>query len=135
DADIARQEIGQDLALIGLGIIDRTFELWRLAGARHRWDELHRGRRLRDHRFEPGKENRANVKLALVEQCEDLGGDHLRMGKAQYTSLPQIDDIDDQTAVIPPQDVETFLADAENLDRLALCREAVGMLARELDDR
>jgi len=40
------------IALVGLGVIDRPFQLGRLAGARHSRDELHRGRRLSNHRLE-----------------------------------------------------------------------------------
>ncbi len=57
------------------------------------------------------------------------------VSKAMRAHAAQIDLIDDRLFMGAPELVVALLADAENLDRLALLRERVGAIARQAHDR
>ena len=71
-------------------------------------------------------EQRADVEAALVEQRDDLLGDRIGMDEADLLDLAQIDALDDQRGEVAAKDVEALLADADDLDRLALGHGACG---------
>ena len=78
DRQVARQQLGKDFLLFRLIFVGRS-------GARlcilfeDRWNDLLPRRNLRNHRFEAREKQRRDVESALVEQRNDLIGNH-----AQY---------------------------------------------------
>src|SRR5690606_1332655 len=121
DGDVARNEIVEDRGGIRLVVVDRRCARRlvsnRRSGGGH---ELERSRNLRDDRLELGIEQRAHVELALSEQLDDLPADLVGVGKADTLDFAQIDTVDDPRGEFAPQDIEALLADADDLDRLAL---------------
>src|SRR6202451_1734995 len=75
--EIARQKLLEDILFVRLDLIDRAAKSFGGIGLEHRRNDLLRGRDLRDHRSEARVEQRADVEFELVEQRDDLFGDHL----------------------------------------------------------
>ena len=59
--DVARQQLGEDLVLVGLVFVGRAAGVVAAFALEHRRDDLLRGRDLRDHRLEAREEQRADV--------------------------------------------------------------------------
>src|SRR5690606_2183440 len=129
-------EIAEDLARVGLVFVDRAVRPRILLGGSLglQRDELMRRRDLRDHRLELRIEQRADVELAGVEERNHLRRDRVGIGEADLLHLAQIDPVDDHRAEIAAQYVEALLADAEDLDRLALGQKVPRMIARQTRD-
>src|SRR5690606_28050087 len=72
---------------------------------------------------------RADVVLALFEQRDDLAADLVGIGKTDALDFAQINTVDDQRCEFTAKDVETLLADADNLDRLAARQKLARMVA------
>ncbi len=71
---------------------------------------------------------------ALVEQRDDLPGDRIGVDEADLLDLAQVDAVDDQRGVVAAQDVVALLADADDLDRLAVGQQLADVVAREAGD-
>ncbi len=56
------------------------------------------------------------------------------MDEAERLGFAQVDALDDQRREVAAQDVETLLADADDLDRLALALELADVVARKTRD-
>ena len=57
------------------------------------------------------------------------------MAEGERPRGAEIDRVDDEAAIEPLQDIISLLADSQDLHRLALCHQPVGMLARQPRDR
>src|SRR5665213_136564 len=136
DRQVARQQIGKDRFLVGLILIDGaiTGHLWRRAADLRR-DKLPRRRHLRDHRTEGGVEERRHVELALGEKLQHARADLLGVAEADLLDVAQLDHLDDLPCIEPAEDIVALLADAQELDVLALCHQAPGVVARHARDR
>src|SRR5580698_9625864 len=133
--EIARQKLLEDILLVGLELIDRAAKSCVGIDLEHRRNDLLRGRDLRDHRSEARVQQRADVEFELVEQRDDLLGDHLGVLEPQHTYRAQVDQFDDLLGIEPAQLIVAFAADAEEFDVLALGDQRVGALAGEPHDR
>src|SRR4051794_11145481 len=132
--DIARQELCENLLLVRLILVDSRgllagcgFEHWR--------NDLLGGRDLGDHRFEAREEQRADIELPLRIERGHLLGDRFSVDEADGAHRPQLDVFDDVALVLAAQLLVALLADAEDLDLLAVSQKPVGVLAREPHDR
>src|ERR1700682_4355196 len=133
--EIARQKFLQDILFVGFELVDRAAQSFGAIGLEDRRDDLLRGRDLRDHRAETRVEQRADVEFELVEQRDDLIGDHLGVLEPQAAHRTQIDQFDDLLGIEPAQLIVTLAADAEEFDVLALGHQCIGALAGEPHDR
>src|SRR5580698_8310055 len=133
--EIARQKLLEDILFVGLELVDCAAKSFRGIGFEHRRNDLLRGRDLRDHRAEARIEQRTDVEFELVEQRDDLRGDHFGIVEPQRAHRTQIDQFDDLLSIEPAQLIVTLAADAEELDLFALGNERVGALASEPHDR
>ena len=133
--EIARQELFEDILFVRLELIDRAAQSFGGIGFEHRRNDLLRGRDLRDHRAEARVEQRADVEFELVEQRDDLLGDHFGVLEPQGAHRAQIDQFDDLLGIEPAQLIVTLAADAEEFDLFALGDQRVGALAGEPHDR
>src|SRR6202451_2610144 len=133
--EIARQKLLEDILLVGLELVDRAAKSFGGIGFKHRRNDLLRGRDLRDHRSEARVEQRADVEFELVEQRDDLFGDHLGVVESQGAHRAQIDQFDDLLGIEPAQLIVTLAADAEEFDVLALGDQRIGALSGEPHDR
>ena len=68
-------------------------------------------------------------------QRNDLAADRGGIAEAERADGAQVDHFDDLASELPAQDVMAFLADAKDLDRLALPDERQRRLTREARDR
>src|SRR5919112_4932784 len=91
--EIARQERRQDLAFLGLVIVDRVGGTG--AGLDLGRDDLLRRRDLGDHRTEARVEQRRHVELSRVEAREHLLGDHVALLEAELAHGAQVDELND----------------------------------------
>src|SRR5713101_2913608 len=133
--DVERQELGQDVFLVGFVFVDRAAGVASLLRGKYRRDDLLRGRNLGDDRLEPREEQGADVERALGEQPGQLFADGLGVLEFQHAHRAQVHRLQDLTAVLPPQLLEALAADAEELDLLALGDERAGALAGKPHDR
>src|SRR5580693_7643439 len=109
--EIARQKLLEDILFVGLELVDRATQSCGGIGLEHRRNDLLRRRHLRDHRAEAGVEQRADVEFELVEQRDDLLGDHLGVLEPQHTYRAQVDQFDDLLGIEPAQLIVAFAAD------------------------
>src|SRR5262249_58870361 len=124
--DVARQQIGEDLVLVGLVFVGGAAVA--VAGAlEYRRNDLLGGRELRDHRLEAREEQRADVEGAVLEQPQNLVADLLGMLERKRAHA-QFEVLDDLPLVLPAQLLVALAADAEELDLLALAHERVWAL-------
>ena len=86
---------------------------------------LQGGRDLADHRAEAREEQRGHVELAGGEQRQDLLGDPLGVLEAELPDAPELDHLDDPRGEQTLQLVEALLADAEDLDLLAVVQQPI----------
>jgi hypothetical protein len=133
--NVARQDVGEDLLLVGLVVVDHAARIIGGSGLEHRRNDLLRGLNLRYHRLEAGEEQRADIERALGVEPQDAVRDLLRVHKFDGAERPQLDVLDDHRLELPPQHLVALAPDAEELDLLALRDERVGALAREPHDR
>src|ERR1700730_9402396 len=68
-------------------------------------------------------------------QRNDLAADCGGIAEAERADRAQVDHFDDLASELPAQDVMAFLADANDLNRLALPHERQRRLTRETRDR
>src|SRR6266478_5291386 len=132
---IARQQAGQNLVFLRLVFVSR-----RRAGIRglffhHQRNDLLRGRDLRDHRFEPRIEQRADVELAGLKARNDFLRDVFGVDEAKLAYRAQLDAFHDPAFEVTPQLLETLAADAEEFDFLALGDQRISALAGQTHDR
>src|SRR5690606_26994207 len=80
-------------------------------------------------------EQRADVEFAVVEHFADQRADLIRIVETNLTHAAQFDRLEDVLAEVALQGVEPLLADADELDRLALVHQRAGVLASELGNR
>src|SRR5207344_1861641 len=92
-------------------------------------------RDLRDHRFEPRKEQGANVECAFLVELHDPVADPFRVLEAERADRAQLDVLDDVLLVEAAELLVTLAADAEELHLLAFGHQRIGALAREPHDR
>ena len=104
-------------------------------GVEHRRDDLLRGLNLRDHRFEAGEDQGADVERALGIEPQDAVGDLLGIGEAERAHRAQLDVLDDHPLVLALELLVALAPDAEELDLLALRDQRIGALARQPHDR
>src|SRR5439155_21021876 len=74
--DVARQQLGKDLVLVGLVFVHRAVLIAVRAGE-YRWNDLMRGRQLRHYRLESREEEGADVERALLIEPQNPVGDAL----------------------------------------------------------
>src|SRR4029079_8283554 len=130
----SRQKLGQDLVLFRLVFIGGACAVFG-AILEYRRNNLLRGRDLRNDRLEPGEEQRADVECALIEQRDDLFGDHLGLFKADRTHAAKLDGLDNQLSVEATQLLLAFSPDAKNFDLFALVGQHIHLFARQPHDR
>src|SRR4029079_3989868 len=99
------------------------------------WNDLLRGRNLRNHRAEAREEQRADVEFEFIKTRDDLFGDALSVLEAQRPRAAQVDHLDDLARILPAQLIVALAADAEEFDFLALAYARRGALARKPHDR
>src|SRR5580692_1787560 len=133
--EIARQEFLEDILFVGLELVDRAAQSFGGIGLEHRRNDLLRGRNLRDHRTEARVEQRADVEFELVEQRDDLFGDHFGVLEPQGAHRTQVDQLDDLLGIEAAQLIVALAADAEELDLFAFGHQRIGALAGEPHDR
>src|ERR1700722_1133158 len=129
--DRARKQLGEDFSLVRLIVVDRRGLILR---AELRWDKLLSGRDLRNHGPKARVKQRADVKLAFIEQRNHLFGDRLGGCVGDRAHGAQVDQLQDLPLMRPAKLIIAFLADAKNLDCLALPCERISLLAREAHD-
>src|SRR5262249_26055367 len=132
--DVAREELGEDLVLVGLVLVDRAGIVAGLV-REYRGNDLLRGRNLRDDGLEAREEQGADVERALLVEPHDLVADPFGILEGERADRAQLDVLDDLPLVEAAQLLIALAADAEELDLLALGRQRVGALAREPHDR
>src|SRR5690606_24750979 len=133
--DVARNEIGKDLARLRLIFVHRATVAGCLIarGSRGRNDLL-RGRNLGDDRLELRVEQGADVEAALVEELNDLLRNSIGVREGKLANLAKVHPINDQGGKVAPKYVVALLAHADDLDRLAFALEPADMLARKASD-
>src|SRR4051794_501579 len=134
DREIARKQALENLVLAGLVLVD-GLAIRATAGADLGRDDLLRRRDLGDDRLEARVEQRRDVELAVLEPLEDLPRHHVGVLEAELARAAQVDEVDDAVRELPPQDVVAFLADADDLDVLAVGQKPVGVVAGKARDR
>src|SRR5262245_59437795 len=132
--DVARQELGEDLVLLGLVLVDRAGIVAGLV-REHRRNDLLRGRDLRDDGLEAREEQGADVERTLLVESHDLVADPLGILEGERAHRAQLDVLDDLSVVEAAQLLVALAADAEELDLLALGHQRVGALARSEERR
>src|SRR5262245_42912729 len=133
DREVARQQVGEDLVLRRLELVDgAAFEL--AAGADREGDELLLGDDLAHRRLEAVVEERRRVERTALEHQDDPRGDLVGDGKAE-AAADIVDRVDDQRAEIAAQLVAALAADAQDLDLLAVGLELADKGARAARDR
>src|SRR5262245_25387941 len=122
--DVAWQQIGQDLALARLELVDRAAGyLFRHVGRRRR-NQLLAGDDLRHRRSEAVEDHRGDVELAGLEHVQDPRRHLLGISVAQPRTAKVGDRLDDEVAVVAAQLIAAPAPDRQHLDRLALVQES-----------
>src|SRR5262245_8960048 len=130
--DVARQQLGQDFLLLRLVLVAGA-----IAGLtlEDRGSDLGLGRKLRDHGFERGVEQHADVERAVGVEPQDLVGNVLGVLEGERAYRTQLDVLDDLLLILAAQLLVALAADAEELDLLAFAGQRGGALARQPHDR
>ena len=81
------------------------------------------------------KNNVADVKVALLEQRNNLLGYHVRLFEADRPHPAQFNGLDDQLSVEPTQLFVTLTTDTQNLDLSALGDQRICLFAGKAHDR
>ena len=124
DRDVLWQQRREDRLFVRLVFIDHAIAGGGCGGDRQlRRDQPQRRRNLRNDGAEAREEQGADVEFTRLEHRDDALADRVGVLVAQSLHGSKIDDIDDLAAELTPQDVGALLADAEDLDRLALPNE------------
>src|SRR5215469_15186060 len=135
--DIARQQLRENLLLVGLVLIAYAARAERSAlraarrarlerGLEDRRNDLLRSRDLRDHGLEARKEQGANVEGAIGKEAQDTVGDLFGICEVDGAHRAQLDMLDDHALILALELLVALTADAEEFDLLALRDERVG---------
>src|SRR4051812_20690340 len=137
DGEVARQQVGQDLALVRLELVDRAARHRRSGRAgfrRRRRNELLHRHRLAHRRAEAIEDHGGDVEFAGLEQLGDARRYLARVGERQARPAELGDGVDDQRSEVAAELVTALAADAQDLDRLALGQQRADQTARLAND-
>src|SRR6185437_5767871 len=121
DREVARQELGQDIGLVGLELIDALLSgvgRFRRRGGRE-GDELLAGHDLADRRAEAVVDDGDAVELAGGIAGDEAASDLLRRREAELRPTDIDHALDDELRIVAAQRIASLAADGEELHRLA----------------
>src|SRR5262249_27419101 len=93
------------------------------------------GRNLRDYRLEAREEQRGDVEFASIEHLQHLVRDFIGLDETKLLHFAEGDVVDDIVLERTTQNVVALAADGQDLDRLALGKKLLGVIAGHTDDR